>query len=100
MRLVLDPEWEVCYIEITKAESKLLEWPPHRTSEEISALAHAVLAGAPNPYANEPPGFRELIQKAYVIADVAWPYYRRYRANRRADPPECTILGIEARVAT
>lgn len=95
MRLVVDREWEVCYIEVTKAEAEVLQWPPWRTSAELAQEAKLVLAGLRPTYDREPEGYRELATKAHDLAREARPFYQTIR---RAEPPELMLYGIETRI--
>ncbi len=100
MRLVLDPEWDVCYIEVTEAESQILKWPPLKSSEEIKADTIAILAGVPPealPGYKAPEGYQALVDRAYELRKIAWPFEREI-AKRRLTTPEIMLCGIEARV--
>lgn len=103
MKLVLDPEWEVCYIEITRAEQRLLDWPPRLSPVELSRDVRLLMHGVPPAslsWGTPPDGYKELVDKVHVIHEIAWPYFSRFNHNRRAawPPDTCFLLGIEARV--
>lgn len=101
MRLVLDVEWETCYIEVTKAEVDLMRWPSRRTPQEIAdettLFLHGHIAVEDLYGSRKPEGYQVLADRAYALSREAREAGAlSWRDASRNDGP--MLYGVPARV--